>query len=265
MTEQPPTAQASTGQAPAEQTLAGRTAVVTGGASGIGEGVARALAAHGATVTIADLNGEAAERVAAEVGGKVWQVDLGRTTELDDLTLETDILVNNAGIQQVSPLEEFDPERWRLIHRIMLESPFLLIRAALPYMYAQNWGRVINISSVHGLVASPFKAAYVAAKHGMEGLSKVVALEGAEKGVTSVCVNPGYVWTPLVEKQLPDQAKSHNMSVEEVTEKVILAPQPIKDFVQTTDLGAMVAFLCGPHGAMITGSNLIADGGWVAR
>ncbi|WP_425310156.1 3-hydroxybutyrate dehydrogenase [Ammonicoccus fulvus] len=248
-----------------EQMLSGRTAVVTGGASGIGAGVARALAAHGATVTIADLNGEAAEALAAEIGGRAWQVDLGATTALEDLTLDTDILVNNAGIQQVSPIEEFDPERWRLIMRIMLESPFLLIRAALPHMYAQGWGRIINISSVHGLVASPYKAAYVSAKHGLEGLSKVTALEGAEKGVTSVCVNPGYAWTPLVEKQLPDQAKAHNMSVEEVTEKVILAPQPIKDFVQTADLGEMVAFLCGPHGAMITGSNFIADGGWTAR
>lgn len=248
-----------------EQMLSGRTAVVTGGASGIGAGVARALAGHGATVTIADLNGEAAEALAAEIGGRAWQVDLGATTALDDLTLDTDILVNNAGIQQVSPIEEFDPERWRLIMRIMLESTFLLIRAALPHMYAQGWGRIINISSVHGLVASPYKAAYVSAKHGLEGLSKVTALEGAEKGVTSVCVNPGYTWTPLVEKQLPDQARAHNMSVEEVTEKVILAPQPIKDFVQTADLGEMVAFLCGPHGAMITGSNFIADGGWTAR
>lgn len=248
-----------------EQSLTGRTAIVTGGASGIGEGIARVLAEHGAQVTIADLNGDAAERIADELGGKAWQVDLGRTEELDDLVLETDILVNNAGIQQVAPIEEFDPDRFRLIHRIMLEAPFLLIRAALPHMYANGWGRIINISSVHGLVASPFKSAYVSAKHGMEGLSKVVALEGAEKGVTSVCVNPGYAWTPLVEKQLPDQAKSHNMSIDEVTEKVILAPQPIKDFVQTRDLGEMVAFLCGPHGTMITGTNFIADGGWIAR
>lgn len=248
-----------------EQSLAGKTALVTGAASGIGAGVARVLAARGAAVTIADVNGEAAEQVAAELGAKAWHVDLGRTTELDDLTLETDILVNNAGIQQVSPVEEFDPERWRLIHRIMLEAPFLLIRASLPYMYARGWGRVINISSVHGLVASPFKSAYVSAKHGLEGLSKVVALEGAEKGVTSVCINPGYAWTPLVEKQLPDQARAHNMTVDEVTEKVILAPQPIKDFVQTADLGEMVAFLCGPHSAMITGTNFIADGGWMAK
>lgn len=248
-----------------EQTLSGRKAVVTGGGSGIGEGVARALAAHGAEVTVADLNAEAAERVAGDIGGRSWVVDLGATTELDAWTLETDILVNNAGIQQVSPVEDFEPERWRLIHRIMLEAPFLLARATLPHMYAQGWGRIVNISSVHGLVASPYKAAYVSAKHGLEGLSKVIALEGAERGVTSVCINPGYAWTPLVERQLPDQAKAHHMGIEEVKEKVILAPQPIKDFVQTADLGEMVAFVCGPHGAMISGTNIIADGAWTAR
>ncbi|WP_432558864.1 3-hydroxybutyrate dehydrogenase [Granulicoccus sp. GXG6511] len=247
------------------QTLAGRRAIVTGGGSGIGEGIARSLAAHGADVTVADLNTENAERVAGEIAGRTWIVDLGRTTELDDLTLETDILVNCAGIQVVSPVEEFDPDRFRLIHRIMLEAPFLLIRAALPHMYAQGWGRIVNISSVHGLVASPFKSAYVSAKHGLEGLSKVVALEGATKGVTSVCINPGYAWTPLVEQQLADQAKVHNMPLDEVKEKVILARQPIKDFVAAKDLGEMVAFVCGPHSAMISGTNFIADGAWTAN
>ena len=248
-----------------ERTLAGRRAIVTGGGSGIGEGVARVLAAQGARVTIADINAEAAARVADDIDGEAWVVDLGATHELDALTLETDILVNNAGLQQVSPLEEFDPQRWRLLHRIMLEAPFLLIRAALPHMYAQAWGRIINISSVHGLVASPFKAAYVSAKHGLEGLSKVVALEGAEKGVTSMCINPGYVWTPLVEQQLADQARAHHLSLDEVKDKVLLAPQPIKDFVHASDLGAMVAFVCGPHGAMMSGTNVVADGGWSAR
>lgn len=252
-------------ESPPAQTLGGRRATVTGGGSGIGEGVARALAAHGAEVTIADINAEGAERVASEIGGRTWIVDLSKTHELESLALETDILVNNAGIQEVSPVENFDPERWRLIHRIMLEAPFLLIRAVLPAMYAQGWGRVINISSVHGLVASPFKAAYISAKHGLEGLSKVVALEGADKGVTSMCINPGYAWTPLVERQLPDQARAHNMDIDEVKDKVILAPQPIKEFVQTADLGEMVAFLCGPHGAMISGTNFIADGAWTAR
>ncbi|MDO5499954.1 MAG: 3-hydroxybutyrate dehydrogenase [Propionibacteriaceae bacterium] len=248
-----------------EQTLTGRTALVTGAGSGIGAGIAHVLAARGAEVTVADINAEAAERVAGEIGGRTWIVDLGDTTALDSLTLSTDILVNNAGIQQVSPIEDFDPERWRLILRIMLEAPFLLIRAALPQMYARGWGRIINISSVHGLVASPYKSAYITAKHGLEGLSKVTAAEGATKGVTSMCINPGYAWTPLVEHQLADQAATHRMSIDEVTEKVILARQSIKDFVQPTDLGEMVAFLCGPHSTMITGTNFIADGGWVAR
>ena len=192
--------------------LSGRTATVTGGASGIGLAVARALAAHGATVTVADLNADAAEATALELGGTAWAVDLSDTAALENLTLTTDILVNCAGIQRVAPINEFDPAAFRLIHRIMLEAPFLLIRAALPHMYAQGFGRIINISSVHGLVASPFKSAYVSAKHGLEGLSKVTALEGGPHGVTSVCINPGYVRTPLVEMQVADQAKSHGIS-----------------------------------------------------
>ena len=196
--------------------LSGRRAVVTGGASGIGEACARAFAAAGAHVVIADLNGEAAERVARDVGGEAWQVDLGDTAALADLTLDADILVNNAGIQHVRPIEQFEPERFALILRLMLESPFLLIRAALPGMYERGFGRVINISSVHGLRASPFKSAYVAAKHGLEGLSKVTALEGGPHGVTSNCINPGYVRTPLVEKQIADQARLHGITEDEV-------------------------------------------------
>lgn len=164
------------------QDLAGRRAVVTGGASGIGLACAREFASRGAHVVIADLNGEAAEAVAGELGGEAWQVDLSDTRALDELTLEADILLNNAGIQRVSPIEEFDPEAFRLIQRLMLEAPFLLIRAALPGMYARGRGRIINLSSVHGLRASPFKSAYVSAKHGLEGLSKVTALEGGRTG-----------------------------------------------------------------------------------
>ncbi|MGD9606863.1 MAG: SDR family NAD(P)-dependent oxidoreductase, partial [Leucobacter sp.] len=180
------------------QDLAGRRAIITGGASGIGRACAEEFARRGAHVVVADLNGEAAEAVAAEFGGEAWQVDLGDTTALDDLRLDADILVNNAGIQRVSPIEEFDPEAFRLIQRIMLEAPFLLIRAVLPGMYERGWGRIINLSSVHGLRASAFKSAYVSAKHGLEGLSKVTALEGGPHGVTSNCINPAYVRTPLV-------------------------------------------------------------------
>src|SRR6185312_12641369 len=212
----------------AEQTLTGRSAVVTGGASGIGEACARALAGRGAKVTVADLDGAAAERVAQEIGGVAWQVDLSDTRALETATVDTDILVNNAGIQRINPIEEFAPEDFRLMLRLMLESPFLLIRAALPGMYQRGFGRIINISSVHGLRASAYKSAYVSAKHGLEGLSKVTALEGGAHGVTSNCINPGYVKTPLVEKQIADQARLHQLPEEEVVAQVMLTESAVK-------------------------------------
>ncbi|MBB1510408.1 3-hydroxybutyrate dehydrogenase [Tessaracoccus sp. MC1756] len=245
--------------------LSDRKALVTGGASGIGLACAQALAADGARVVVADLNEAAARATAEELGGEAWVVDLSDTAALEDLSLDCDILVNCAGIQRVSPIEEFDPAAFRLLHRIMLEAPFLLIRAALPHMYSQGFGRIINISSVHGLVASPFKAAYVSAKHGLEGLSKVTALEGGPHGVTSVCVNPGYVRTPLVEGQVADQARTHGISEAEVIEKVMLVQPAVKEFVEPGDLGALVSFLAGPHGRMATGASYVMDGGWIAR
>ncbi|MDQ0895580.1 3-hydroxybutyrate dehydrogenase [Agromyces ramosus] len=245
--------------------LSGRRAVVTGGASGIGEACARALAAAGAHVVIADLNGEAASRVAAELGGDAWQVDLGDTAALADLSLDADILVNNAGIQHVSPIEEFDPERFALILRLMLESPFLLIRAALPGMYAKGFGRVINISSVHGIRASPFKSAYVAAKHGLEGLSKVTALEGGPHGVTSNCLDPGYVRTPLVEKQIADQARVHGIPEAEVLPKIMLTESAIKRLVEPAEVASLAVWLAGPDAGMVTGASYTMDGGWSAR
>lgn len=245
--------------------LSGRRAVVTGGASGIGEACARALAAAGAHVVIADLNGEAASRVAAELGGEAWQVDLGDTAALADLSLEADILVNNAGIQHVSPIEEFEPERFALILRLMLESPFLLIRAALPGMYAKGFGRVINISSVHGIRASPFKSAYVAAKHGLEGLSKVTALEGGPHGVTSNCIDPGYVRTPLVEKQIADQARVHGIPEAEVLPKIMLTESAIKRLVEPAEVASLAVWLAGPDAGMVTGASYTMDGGWSAR
>jgi 3-hydroxybutyrate dehydrogenase len=245
--------------------LSGRRAVVTGGASGIGAACARAFAAAGAHVVIADLNGEAARQVAEELGGEVWQVDLGDTAELADLSLEADILVNNAGIQHVRPIEEFEPDRFSLILRLMVESPFLLIRAVLPGMYARGFGRVINISSVHGLRASPFKAAYVAAKHGLEGLSKVTALEGGPHGVTSNCINPGYVRTPLVEKQIVDQARVHGITEEEVVPKVMLTESSIKRLVEPAEVASLALWLAGPDAGMVTGASYTMDGGWSAR
>ncbi len=245
--------------------LAGRRAVVTGGASGIGAATARGLAADGAHVVVADLDGAAAEALAQELGGSAWAVDLADTAALDDLRLEADILVNNAGIQRVSPIDEFDPDVWRLMHRLMLESPFLLIRAALPRMKERGWGRVVNISSVHGIRASPFKSAYVAAKHGLEGLSKVTALEGAPHGITSNCVNPGYVRTPLVERQIADQARVHGIPESEVVEKVMLTESAIKRLLEPEEVAAQVRFLCSESAGMVTGTSLVMDGGWSAR
>lgn len=250
------------------QDLAGKRAVVTGGASGIGRACAQEFARRGAHVVVADLNGEAAERVVAELGGggaEAWAVDLSDTAALDGLQLDADILVNNAGIQRVSPLEEFDPEAFRLIQRLMVEAPFLLIRAVLPGMYARGWGRVVNLSSVHGLRASPFKAAYVTAKHGLEGLSKVTALEGGPHGVTSNCVNPGYVRTPLVEQQIADQARLHGIPEGDVVEKIMLTESAIKRLVEPEEVASLAGWLASDAAAMVTGASYTMDGGWTAR
>jgi len=245
--------------------LAGRRAIVTGGASGIGLACAEVLADAGAHVTIADLDGAAAASVASRIGGEAWTVDLGDTAALADLSLEADILVNNAGLQHVRPIEEFEPARFSLLLRVMLEAPFLLIRAALPGMYERGFGRVINVSSVHGLRASPYKSAYVSAKHGLEGLSKVTALEGGPHGVTSNCVNPGYVRTPLVEKQIADQAKLHGIPEEDVVEKVMLTESAIKRLVEAGEVASLVRWLASDDARMVTGASYTMDGGWSAR
>lgn len=242
-----------------------RTALVTGGGSGIGAAVARRLAHDGLRVVVADRDEAAAGAVAEEVGGETWVVDLADTAALEDLRLECDVLVNNAGVQRVAPIEEFDPADFRLIQRLMLESPFLLVRAALPHMYANGWGRVVNISSAHGLRASEFKVAYVAAKHGMEGLSKVTALEGAPHGVTSNCVNPGYVRTPLVEKQVADQARTHGIPEDEVVEKIMLTRAAVKRLVEPEEVAGLVSYLASDAAAMVTGTSYTIDGGWTAQ
>jgi 3-hydroxybutyrate dehydrogenase len=216
-------------------------------------------------VTVADVDGDGAKAVAEEVGGEAWVVDLSDTRALDGLRLDTDVLVNNAGIQRVSAIQDFVPDDFRLVHRIMLEAPFLLVRAALPGMYERGWGRVVNISSVHGLVASPYKAAYVSAKHGLEGLSKVTALEGGEHGVTSVCVNPGYVRTPLVERQIAEQAAAHGIPESEVMAQIILAEAAVKRLVEPHEVASLVGWLTGPDGAMVSGASWTIDGGWSAR
>lgn len=245
--------------------LSGRRAVVTGGASGIGAACARTLAAGGAAVVVADRDAVGASALAADLGGESWAVDLLDTAALEDLTLDADILVNNAGIQVLSPIEDFRPADFRRIQTLMVEVPFLLIRAALPGMYERGFGRIINISSVHGLRASPYKSAYVTAKHALEGLSKVTALEGGVHGVTSNCVNPGYVRTPLVENQLADQARVHGISEDEVLAKIMLTESAIKRLVEPAEVASLVAWLAGDDAGMVTGSSYVMDGGWSAR
>jgi 3-hydroxybutyrate dehydrogenase len=245
--------------------LSGRRALVTGGASGIGRACAERLGADGAHVLVADRDGDAAETVAAQVGGTAVAVDLSDLTAVDALDLAVDILVNNAGLQHVAPIHEFPVDRFSYILRLMLEAPFRLVRGALPHMYAQGWGRVVNISSVHGLRASEFKSAYVTAKHGLEGLSKVIALEGARHGVTSNCVNPAYVRTPLVEGQIADQARAHGLSEDDVVEQVMLAPAAIKRLIEPAEVADAVAWLCSPSATSVTGTSLVMDGGWSAH
>ena len=245
--------------------LAGRRALVTGAGSGIGRACAMRLAAAQAAVIVLDIDERRAASVAHEVGGEPIVLDLSDIDAVAELALDVDILVNNAGLQHVAPIEQFPPERFSLILRIMLEAPFLLIRAALPAMYARGWGRVINISSVHGLRASAYKAAYVSAKHGLEGLSKVLALEGAEHGVTSNCIDPGYVRTPLVESQIAAQAQVHGIPEADVIERILLERSALKRLVEPTEVAELAAYLCSPAASFMTGASIPIDGGWTAH
>ena len=251
--------------------LTGRRVVVTGAGSGIGAACAARLAAAGAQVVVLDLSAEAAERVAGEVGGEALVADLGDVDAVHRLCAPggpvsgADVVVNNAGLQHVSPLEDFPPERFSLILRVMLDAPFQLVRAALPHMYAQGWGRVVNVSSVHGLRASPNKSAYVAAKHGLEGLSKVIALEGGGRGVTSNTICPGYVRTPLVEGQIAAQAQAHGIAEQDVVSQVMLTQPAIKRLIEPAEVAELAAYLCSPAGSFANGSSFVLDGGWSAR
>ncbi|BBU61556.1 3-hydroxybutyrate dehydrogenase [Methylosinus sp. C49] len=258
--------------------LAKRNAVVTGSTSGIGLAVVRALAKEGANVVLNGF-GDAAEiekeRAAIEKEFGVTAIydgaDMTKPEEIEAMIHNAeaklgsvDILVNNAGIQFVSPIEDFPIEKWNQIIAIDLSSAFHTIRAATPGMKKRRWGRIVNTASAHSLVASPFKAAYVAAKHGIAGLNKVVALELATYGVTANCISPGYVWTPLVEKQIPDTMKARNLTREQVINDVLLQAQPTKEFVTVDQIAALVLFLCSDAAAQITGSNISIDGGWTA-
>ena len=244
--------------------LEGKTALVTGAASGIGRAVAVRLAAGGASVVVLDRDEAGAKQLASDIDGDFLVADLSDPSVIDTLDLDADILVNNAGIQHVAPIEEFDPEKFSLIQRVLLEAPFRFTRALLPGMYARGWGRIVNVSSVHGHRASPYKAAYVSAKHGLEGLSKVIALEAAGKGVTSNTVCPGYVRTPLVEGQIADQARTHGIDEAEVLDDVLLAKTPVKRLAEPEEVARLVAFLCGPGTDSVTGSSFMMDGGWTA-
>ncbi|WP_275560496.1 3-hydroxybutyrate dehydrogenase [Streptomyces sp. 5-6(2022)] len=250
--------------------FSGRTALVTGAAGGIGRACTLRLAAAGARVRAVDLDAEGLTDLVAAASGlpgpvEAHPLDLTDLDAAERASAGTDILVNNAGLQLVRPIEDFPPEVFSRVLTVMLEAPFRLVRGALPHMYAQGWGRIVNISSVHGLRASPYKSAYVAAKHGLEGLSKVAALEGAEHGVTSNCVNPGYVRTPLVERQIADQAEAHGISPERVVSEVMLADAAVKRLVEPEEVAEAVAYLCGPHTSFVTGASLSMDGGWTAH
>ncbi|MBN3931327.1 3-hydroxybutyrate dehydrogenase [Streptomyces verrucosisporus] len=250
--------------------LAGRTALVTGAAGGIGRACALRLAAAGAEVRAMDRDAEGLRRLAEraeDLPGALEPVHLD-LTDLDAAeraAAGTDVLVNNAGLQLVRPVQEFPPEVFHTVLTVMLEAPFRLVRGALPHMYGRGWGRIVNISSVHGLRASAYKSAYVSAKHGLEGLSKVVALEGAAHGVTSNCVNPAYVRTPLVERQIADQAEAHGIPADRVVSEVMLADAAVKRLIEPEEVAEAVAYLCGPQASFVTGASLVMDGGWTAH
>lgn len=258
--------------------LQGKTALVTGSTSGIGLGIAKALAAEGANIIINGFGEEAAieaERAALQVlnGGKAAYdgADLTKPDEIEAMFKRADkdmggvdILVNNAGMQYVAPVEDFPVEKWDTIIALNLTAAFHTIRHAVPGMRKKGWGRIIGTASAHSLVASPFKSAYVTAKHGLAGLTKTVALEVAEAGITVNCISPGYVWTPLVENQIPDTMKARHMTREQVINDVLLAGQPTKQFVTVEQVAAIAAFLTRDEAANITGANLSVDGGWTA-
>lgn len=249
--------------------LEGKRALVTGSTSGIGLAIARALHAEGADVVLNGFGDEAEiASLCEEMSARHVNTDLTTVEGAEELMEKAggvDVLVNNAGMQHVAPVEEFPVDKWNAIIALNLSSAFHTARLAVPHMKKAGWGRIINTASAHSLTASPFKAAYVAAKHGIAGLTKTLALELAEHNVTANCISPAYVWTPLVESQIPDTMKSRGMTREQVMNEVLLARQPTKKFVQVEEVGALAAFLCRDVAQNITGANYEIDGGWTAQ
>jgi 3-hydroxybutyrate dehydrogenase len=248
--------------------LKGKTALVTGSTSGIGLAIARALAGEGARLILNGFGDPAEiEKLRAELGAGYGNADLTSAEAIEKMMAEAgavDILVNNAGTQHVAPVDQFPVDKWNLIIALNLTAAFHTTRLAVPGMRSRGWGRIISTASAHSLVASPNKSAYVAAKHGIAGFTKTVALETATDGITVNCISPGYVWTPLVEGQIPDQMASRHMTREQVMNDVLLAAQPTKKFVTVDQVAALALFLCRDEAASITGANLSMDGGWTA-
>jgi 3-hydroxybutyrate dehydrogenase len=260
---------------PLNMDLSGRSALVTGAASGIGRAVAEELTAYGACVLVADLNAEQGQQVASSLPRAIFQrADVASRDDCRALIARAeqewggvDILVNNAGLQHVSPIEDFPEDRWEQLIRVMLIGSFLLTRYAIPHMYQTGWGRIVNLSSIHGLISSPYKSAYAAAKHGIIGLTRTVALEAGEKGlnVTVNAICPSYVRTPLVERQIDDLARANNMSAERVVDQIMLAPAARKRLLEPSEVAGYIAFLCSEAASGITGSAQVIDCGWTAR
>lgn len=249
-----------------------RTAIVTGAASGIGRAVAEALAGSGNAVVIVDISAEDGAALAATLGGHFVAADLGQRNECRRVVDETiarfgrvDILVNNAGFQHISPIESFPEDKWDTMLAVMLTAPFLLTRYVWPYLQAQSWGRVINVASIHAQVASPYKAAYISAKHGLIGLTRTAALEGGSHGITVNAICPAYVRTPLVENQIAAQSASRGISADSVVQTVMLEPAAIKRLIEPSEVAALVTFLCSDAASAITGAMLNIDLGWTAR
>ena len=258
---------------PNPRPLEGRVALVTGGASGIGRAIALEFATRGARVAVVDLDGEAAAAVASVLPGALGLVcDVSDTDACESVVRKVhetlgsvDILVNNAGLQHVSPIEAFPIERWRYLIDVMLVAPFVLTRAVLPDMRAHGWGRIINMGSIHSLIASPNKSAYTAAKHGILGLTRATALEAGPHGITVNAICPAFVRTPLVERQLADLASTEGMAIEDVVERVMLEPAAVRRLIEPEEIARYAAFLCSDDAASITGSAQVIDGGWTAR